>query len=627
MLWKNVARTNVAVVERWVAVGLFALGGTLWAAREAPAAPARATRPAVKVGPHEARQIEVGRRLFFEPSISAVGKNSCASCHDPEHGFSDPAVKSRDDFSLTPRHSQTVVDVDTSMALHWDGGIKDLNEIIDRRTTEPEGGGYDGSGITPSPDFEPQRLANEAVRRHLGSDVQSAALNPGVMTTSDGDLIIFGLGALRGGGESELPGRYREAFDALGTPRKDALRGALAAYVKSLRSSASAFDRWAGGDDQALSEPAKRGHDLFAGRAGCSACHLLEHATWPMLRDGKYHNTGVAWTTAGEDHMDGALSAAMRRIRRGMGLAAEGGDPGRGAHQPRMVRAFKTPSLRDVAVRPPYMHDGSLATLADVVKHYAAGCGTDPKRDGRLRGGFLASDQDVADLVAFLEALTSDERPGLAKERWKHRAARTRLTLVDSTGAPLAGLDVTVAPAGDRAFRGAQKAAPRAVRSDANGQVEFEPTDFTHVRLDLPQGLEPRGGRFVPDTCKEARLVVPVDGRVRLVLQAPWRVDAPAELHAYALADESDAFRIGVDFAGPVKGPPSGKAPQLVRPTPLVFVRVAATERPESSVLVYEGWVPTDGSKTVLLRLPGQHKPQAITLATGEQRIQLAGGR
>jgi cytochrome c peroxidase len=627
------ALSNVARVERWVAVGLFALGGMLWAAREAPASPARPTRPAVKVSPREARQIELGRRLFFEPVLSAQGKNSCASCHDPEHGFSDPAVKSRDDFNLTPRHSQTVVDVDTSMALHWDGGLKDLHEIIDRRMTSPNGGGYDGQDITPSPedllgDF---KAANAAVQKDLGPDVRAFGVSDHFGTGQVSFVVDFDGVSFLGDANAQGPARYREAFAALGAAGKNAAREAIAAYVKSLRSSAAPYDRYAAGDDAALSEPARRGLALFQGRARCSECHTLEDGGWPMLRDGEYHNTGLAWMGAAKE--EGGLTRAVAKVARSVGVAPDKGDPGRGAHAPAagMIRAFKTPTLRDVAVRPPYMHDGSLATLADVVKHYAAGCGNDPKRDELVRAGFQASEGDVADLVAFLESLTSDERPGLAKEAWTHRAARTRLTFVDADGTALPDLEVTLTAAGDRAWKGAARPEPRTVRADEEGRIEFVPTPFTHVRLTLPDGLEVREGALIPDTCKEARITVPVHGRIGLALVVPTGVEAPGELRVYQVAlgsfvEVMHGGRIGIGVEDESQAPPAGDAPRVVTPKPLRFTRSGSPELAERGVTLYEGWVPANGSSTVLFRLPGQFRPQAVELKGRYLRVDVTKG-
>ena len=77
--------------------------------------------------------IELGRRLFHDPAASASGRSACASCHDPEHGFSDPAVFSLDETGFTPRHSQSLVDLDLTKPMHWDGSVRQLEDAVDAR--------------------------------------------------------------------------------------------------------------------------------------------------------------------------------------------------------------------------------------------------------------------------------------------------------------------------------------------------------------------------------------------------------------------------------------------------------------------------------------------------------------
>src|SRR5262249_30286179 len=153
------------------------------------------------------------------------------------------------------------------------------------------------------------------------------------------------------------------------------------------------------------------------------------------------------------------------------------------------MRAFRTPSLRDVARRGPWMHDGSMKALADVVRHYANGAVPDPHLDPLLVKGFDASKQDVEDLVAFLETLTSDFRPGLAPD-CAIRAKTTRVRLLDDAGRPMAGLHVRAVPAGDGLPGDVPLTSPELdLRSDEEGRIEFAPPRRTHTRLVLPEGL------------------------------------------------------------------------------------------------------------------------------------------
>jgi cytochrome c peroxidase len=149
---------------------------------------------------------------------------------------------------------------------------------------------------------------------------------------------------------------------------------ALATFERSIVSNEAPFDRWIGGDPTAISESAKRGFVLFNTKANCAACH----SGWAFT-DSSFHDVGVA----------------------------KGDDTGRGKLFPTSVKlkyAFKTPTLRDVARRGPYMHDGSVATLDDVIALYDRGGIDRPSRDSEIHPLNL-SPGEKADLIAFLQTL------------------------------------------------------------------------------------------------------------------------------------------------------------------------------------------------------------------------------
>jgi cytochrome c peroxidase len=157
---------------------------------------------------------------------------------------------------------------------------------------------------------------------------------------------------------------------------------ALASYVRTIRSGGSPVDRYQAGDTTALSADAKRGLALFRGKANCAACHL-----GPNLTDEAFHNTGVSAGTAD----------AGRH-----GVTAREADRGR----------FKTPTLREVARTGPYMHDGSIATLDDVVTFYDGGGKPNPGLDREIHKlGLSASER--RDLVGFLRSLTGRVSEGV----------------------------------------------------------------------------------------------------------------------------------------------------------------------------------------------------------------------
>jgi len=160
---------------------------------------------------------------------------------------------------------------------------------------------------------------------------------------------------------------------------------ALASYVRSIRSGDSPFDRYLHGDRNALTEQQRRGLNLFRGKANCSACHV-----GPNFTDEQFHNTGVAWR-------DGVLLDAGR-----FAVTAK----------PEHRGAFKTPTLREVARTAPYMHDGSLATLDQVIDYYDRGGNPNPALDPELRPLRLAPEEKQA-LAAFLRSLSGKIREGL----------------------------------------------------------------------------------------------------------------------------------------------------------------------------------------------------------------------
>ena len=180
--------------------------------------------------------------------------------------------------------------------------------------------------------------------------------------------------------ERELNGvdGYRQRFqEVFGAPvTRDDIAKALAAFQRTLVTQASPLDRYLAGDKRAISSAAKRGLELFQGDAGCIRCH---HG--PLLSDGKFYRIGASW-----------------------------GDRGRGTitHQAADDYRFRTPSLRNVAETAPYMHDGSLETLYDVVMFYFRGVpkATPEGKPLDIEPQLDSSFSDIDDVVAFLRSLT-----------------------------------------------------------------------------------------------------------------------------------------------------------------------------------------------------------------------------
>jgi cytochrome c peroxidase len=210
------------------------------------------------------------------------------------------------------------------------------------------------------------RLVNRAYGRSFFWDGRAATLEEQV------------LGPIQNDKEMNLT--LEEASARVGlTPR--AIEQALASYVRTILSGDSPYDRYVAGDRAALSERQRAGLRLFRGKAGCASCHV-----GPNLTDERFHNTGVGW---GYD--DGRFS-----------VTKQDGDRG----------AFKTPSLREAARTPPYMHNGSLATLDEVIEFYDKGGKPNPALDAEIRELRLTADEKTA-LKDFLEALNGKVRDGL----------------------------------------------------------------------------------------------------------------------------------------------------------------------------------------------------------------------
>jgi len=283
--------------------------------------------PFPKDNPYSEAKSKLGKLLFFDPILSGAKTHSCASCHNPGLSWGDGLPKGVGEKVMAFR-APTLLNVAWTPKLGWDGHFRDLEAVA----------------------FGP-------------------ITSPGIMNLTEKDVVER---------LSAIPG-YVEAFDtAFGegdiTRRKVEL--ALATYERTIVSGEAPFDRWIKGDRNAVNAAAKRGFDLFVGKAHCVSCH----SGWAFT-DSSFHDIGTA----------------------------KNGDFGRGKLFPSSVKlhyAFKTPTLRDVARRAPYMHDGSVTTLEAVIDLYNRGGIARPSRSELITPLDL-SQTEKADLIAFLQALTS----------------------------------------------------------------------------------------------------------------------------------------------------------------------------------------------------------------------------
>ena len=174
---------------------------------------------------------------------------------------------------------------------------------------------------------------------------------------------------------------FKEAF---GTEEitKERVAKAIADYERTRMSGNSAWDKWKNGDESAVSPSVKKGNGLFFEKAQCARCHVGENFT-----DSSFHNLGIGWDAAAKKFKDEGRFAVTKKEE----------DQG----------AFKTPTLRDVSQHRPFMHDGSLKTLRDVVEHYNKGGHLNPHLSDRIKPLDLTEDEITA-LVEFMEALAGE---------------------------------------------------------------------------------------------------------------------------------------------------------------------------------------------------------------------------
>ena len=313
-------------------------------------------------------KVELGRYLFYDKRMSANGKEACATCHRQELAFTDGrAVSVGSTGELHPRSSMSLVNVAYNAVLTWSNpSLRDLEE----------------QALTPMFGEHPIELG---------------------LRQGDGFL-----------GRLQSDPRYRvlfaRAFSGETEPFtvQNVVR-AIACFERTIISARSPYDRYHyGGDDRAVSAAAKRGEILFFSQPlSCFRCHggfNFSDATASASNAGRtveFHNTGLY-------NLPGPLSypAPNLGIYEYTKIAAD-------------VGKFKAPTLRNIAVTAPYMHDGSIPTLEAVLDHYAAGgrtiasgahagVGHDNPNKDQLIGGFRLSAQDRADLIAFLQSLTDD---------------------------------------------------------------------------------------------------------------------------------------------------------------------------------------------------------------------------
>jgi cytochrome c peroxidase len=287
--------------------------------------------PFPAANPYTPEKAALGKALFFEPRLSGAQNMTCATCHNPSFGWEVP-VKTAIGAKNAPLGRQAPTVLKTAWMEHffWDGRAA---------TAEAQAKG------PIEADVEMNLPLAEAVKR---------------------------LGEI---------GEYRTWFGRIFPGEgisPDSIVKAIATFERTVVASYAPFDAWIDGDENAIPASAKRGFELFNGKARCAGCH----AGWNFT-DNKFHNIGTP-----------------------------SDDLGRGKYEAQNVKAqgaFKTPSLRDIEQRAPYMHNGSVATLLDVMIHYVAGGGDSPSKSQLMQPVPLNADE-VGDLIAFMRSLTGSKQ-------------------------------------------------------------------------------------------------------------------------------------------------------------------------------------------------------------------------
>jgi cytochrome c peroxidase len=277
-------------------------------------------------------KIALGKQFFWDKRWSFNGTVACVSCHPPDHGWSDPAPLSMHaNGKPTLRHAPTIVNRLFSDRQLWTGLRASLEEQSIKDSNRTDEKVVESLGAIPA--------YREQFRKVFGTD-----LNP------------------------------------------DGVGKAIAAYVRTILSGNSPYDRFLAGDKSALSPAAQRGLALFEGNARCVRCHTGFNFT-----DEGYHNIGVGMDKENPDL--GRYTVTKNEADKG---------------------AFKTPTLRDVAKRGPYMHDGGEKTLEAVVAFYNKGGVKNPWLSREIQPLSLSA-QEQSDLVAFLRSLTGEIDPEVGK--------------------------------------------------------------------------------------------------------------------------------------------------------------------------------------------------------------------
>ncbi len=307
--------------------------------------------------PAQSELTSLGKALFFDASLSGDNSISCARCHDPEKGFTDHLPQAKGIWGqIGTRNTPTLINVSFFKRFFHDGRASSLeNQALGPLLNPIEHGLKSKRQLVSKIRQNPHYIQQFENIFHIGEDQISA----------------------------------------------DHIAQAIASYERTLVAGNSAFDRYYFGRDRSqLSASAARGLLIFRRKGNCANCHeiSMKHA---LFTDNRFYNIGVGFDK---------LEPVLKKIMHGDHSLTPGqrSESGRFnvTHNLRDLGKFKTPTLRNIALTAPYMHDGSLKTLDEVVEYYDKGGHKNPYLDSAIYPLHL-TEQEKADLVAFMKSLTS----------------------------------------------------------------------------------------------------------------------------------------------------------------------------------------------------------------------------
>jgi cytochrome c peroxidase len=322
-------------------------------------------------------KVALGKDLYFDTRLSVDNTVSCSTCHDPKFAFTDgKPVGEGVGGKRGARNSPTILNAMFNVEQFWDGRAKSLEDQAKQPLT-----------------------------------------NPIEMAMPSHDAVVAKVKQI-----PEYARRFQEVFGSRTPVTIDTIAKAIAAFERTQLSGDSPFDRFIVGDKTAISEAAQRGWALFQGKARCVTCHEF-NASSPFFTDFKYHNIGIGMKATKNfealarqiQSMAQAGTLTQAAIDK-LALTEGFSELGRFlvTRQPKDLGAFKTSPLRDIELTGPYMHDGSLKTLREVIDFYNQGGELNPNLDGGIIKLNL-TEQEINDLEEFMKALTSNRVRRLAR--------------------------------------------------------------------------------------------------------------------------------------------------------------------------------------------------------------------